>query len=116
MLTCHYLKFLGFELVTPWGLVHKCRGFRNKTKTSLLPFVEEDNTEGRKKALVERKLEGLEELKLSQRVKRLEKMNLFLEEYVVNTSFLDSLRKERPPNQQHKKQQDEEVGVSLQSL
>ncbi len=76
--------------------MHKCYGFKNKTKGSLLPFVIDSqlDTEERKKSFIEKELEGLEELELSQRVKRLEKIILFLEEYIVNTSLLDSIRTE----------------------
>ena len=57
--------------------------------------------EEHKKSFVERKLEDLEKLELLQRVKRLEKINLFYEEYIVNTSILDSIKKTKTePNQQ----------------
>ncbi|CAG8577523.1 18432_t:CDS:1, partial [Racocetra fulgida] len=41
----------------------------------------------------EKRLEDLESLTLPQRVKRLEKFNLFLEDYIVNARLLYTINK-----------------------
>ncbi len=69
--------------------------------------------EGCKKSFIEGKLEDLEKLGQLQRIKRLEKINLFFEEYIVNTSLLDSIKSKMEPNQQQQRQPDDDKEINI---
>ncbi|CAG8522964.1 2624_t:CDS:1, partial [Dentiscutata heterogama] len=82
------------DLVAPWGLVQKL--VKNKFKQSLLPFVvnlqpDRHDNEENINSLIQKKLYDLE-----KRASRLEKLNLFYEEYVFGASLLDFVKVDSP--------------------
>nr|CAG8553258.1 8336_t:CDS:2 [Entrophospora candida] len=107
-----YVFLFGVESMKPWGFIHTgCCGFRRETKVSLIPILES----GTKEQLKNSKSSAVTETPtepgsstapeiLSERIRKLESFRIFLEDFVVDTSLLESVKKEQKRRQQLEKQ------------
>ncbi|CAG8520890.1 19980_t:CDS:2 [Racocetra persica] len=87
-----YAILFGTGSAKPWGLMHKCYVLKKQTMEGIKPLVLDSSSSNEN---YEKRLEDLESLTFSQRVKRLEKFNLFLEDYIVNAQLLYTINKDK---------------------
>nr|CAG8588422.1 8844_t:CDS:10 [Entrophospora candida] len=103
-----YVFLFGVESMKPWGFVHNgCCGFRKETKDSLIPILEfgsKNQLKSSKNSTVPETHRALRSSiateMLSERIRELESFRIFLEDFVVDTSLLESVKKEQKKRQQ----------------
>ncbi|CAJ0845321.1 7353_t:CDS:2 [Entrophospora sp. SA101] len=104
------------ESMKPWGFIHTgCCGFRRETKVSLIPILESGTKEQLENSKSSAVTETPTELGsstapeiLSERIRELESFRIFIEDFVVDTSLLESVKKEQKRRQRLEKQQPRE--------
>ncbi|KAF0431039.1 hypothetical protein F8M41_005459 [Gigaspora margarita] len=98
-----YVFLFGFGLISPWGFVHKSRPFKDQYKKNLLMTtmdlqfdkldeIKKLSTEGYENSSSQKRLNDLE-----KQVEHLKKLNQFYIKFIIDTSFLNSLKTDSLP-------------------
>ncbi|CAG8685003.1 1750_t:CDS:2, partial [Cetraspora pellucida] len=83
-ITGFYVFLFGLGLFSPWGFVQKSKPFKIQYEKNLLPFTVDSQPD---------KLDTEENASILKRLDNLEKSLQFYKEYVLDTSFLPSVKK-----------------------
>ncbi|CAG8810298.1 4446_t:CDS:2, partial [Cetraspora pellucida] len=93
-LTAFYIFLFGLGLISPWGFVQRSRPFKRQYQQSLLNSQSDKSNE--KEYLITEEPENLSIQKrlddLEKRVERLERINNYYREYIIDTSFITSIK------------------------
>ncbi|CAG8533587.1 17861_t:CDS:10 [Cetraspora pellucida] len=88
-----YVFLFGLGLISPWGFAQKLKPFRNQYEKNLLPFTmdsQSDELDTEEKSDIKEDGNAL----ILKRLDNLEKSLQFYKEYVLDTSFLPSVKKD----------------------
>ncbi|CAG8768787.1 21227_t:CDS:2 [Dentiscutata erythropus] len=98
-----YVFLFGLGLIAPWGFIHRSRPFKNQYEQDLLittldlqvnEFDDEkiSGIEEHENSSTQKRLDDLE-----KQVERLKKFNKFYREYIIDISFLNSIKTNSSP-------------------
>ncbi|CAG8643649.1 11707_t:CDS:2, partial [Dentiscutata heterogama] len=95
-----YAFLFGLGLISPWGFIHRSRPFKNQYKQDFLVNTldlqfdegEKLGTEEHENSPTQKRLDDLE-----KNVEHLKKFNKFYKEFIIDISFINSIRTNSSP-------------------